>query len=95
MSGLDDIFRRIQDKLQLALKQGVALRRDNEKLKAELLEVKNSLHQRDELIRILELRIDVLKASKGEMPAEDRKQLEKKISQYIREVDKCIALLND
>lgn len=95
MAVLDDIIRRIHDKLQLAVRQSLALHKENEKLKAELQEARAGVTERDEMIRILELRIDVLKAAKGEMPEEDRKQLEKKINLYIREVDKCLALLND
>ncbi len=95
MSAPDDIIRRIQDKLQLVMRQLLALRKENEKLKAELQETKVAVGERDELIQILELRISVLKAAKGEMPAEDRKQLEKKISLYIKEVDKCLAYLKD
>ena len=92
---MDEFIRRIKEKLQQVLKQAVALRKENEKLKHELHETKAGICQRDELIQILELRIEVLKAAKGEIPAEDRKVLEKRINQYIKEVDKCLALLND
>lgn len=92
---LDDTIKRIQDKLQQAIKQAVAMRKENEKLRHELQELKARTGQKDELIQILELRIEVLKATKGEMPAADKKELEKKITQYIREVDKCLALLHD
>lgn len=92
---LDDTIKRIQDKLQQAIKQAVSMRKENEKLRHELQELKAETAQKDELIQILELRIEVLKATKGEMPAADKKELEKKITQYIREVDKCLALLHD
>lgn len=92
---LDDTIKRIQDKLQQAIKQAVSMRKENEKLRHELQELKAETSQKDELIQILELRIEVLKATKGEMPAADKKELEKKITQYIREVDKCLALLHD
>ncbi|MBE7173653.1 MAG: hypothetical protein INR73_23980 [Williamsia sp.] len=95
MAALDDTIKRIQDKLQQVVKQATAWRKENEKLRHELQELKASTRQKDELIQILELRIDVLKASKGEMPEADKKELEKKINQYIREIDKCLALLND
>lgn len=95
MAVMDEFIRRIQEKLQQVLKQAVAFRKENEKLRNELHETKACIGQRDELIQILELRIEVLKASRGEMGAEDKKLLEKRISQYIKEVDKCLALLND
>ena len=95
MAALDETIKRIQDKLQQAIKQTVALRKENEKLRHELHDLKAETRQKDELIQILELRIEVLKATKGELPAADKKELEKKITQYIKEVDKCLALLND
>ena len=95
MAVLDDTVRRIQDKLQQVIKQAVTWRKENEKLRHELQEIKAATKQKDELIRILELRIGVLKATKSEMPDADKKELEKKINQYIREVDKCLAMLND
>ena len=75
---MEELIRRIQEKLQQVLKQAVALRKENEKLRNELHEIKSGTGQRDELIQILELRIEVLKASKSNMPAEDKKQLEKR-----------------
>lgn len=77
------------------MKQAVTWQKENEKLQHELQELKADNKQKDELIKILELRIGVLKATRSEMPDADKKDLEKKISQYIREVDKCLALLND
>ena len=95
MAILDDILKRIQNKLQQVMEQAVIWRKENEKLRHELQELKADNKQKDELIQTLELRIDVLKTTKSEMPDTDKKDLEKKISQYIREVDKCLALLND
>ena len=95
MPSSDDLLKRIHDKLQQAIRQAVALRKENEKLKHDLQQCRQEAKQKDELMQILELRIDVLKAARLDMPAEDRKSLEKKINQYIKEVDKCLSLLND
>ena len=95
MAVLDEFIKRIHDKLHLAIKLAGMLRRDNEKLRAELHDLKAQASQKDELIQILELRIEVLKSARSEMPEADKKLLEKKINQYIREVDRCLALLND
>ncbi len=86
---------RIYDKLQQLLKRYASLQKENEKLKNELAESKNRDHQKEEALKLLNLRIEVLKASKGTMTEEEKKSFEKVISTYLREIDNCISLLND
>jgi hypothetical protein len=37
----------------------------------------------------------MLKASSGETDEQSRKEMERKLNLYIREIDRCIALLGD
>jgi hypothetical protein len=37
----------------------------------------------------------VLKMNSGALEQQDRKEMEKKINQYIREIDRCIAQLGE
>ena len=44
----------------------------------------------------LQQQLDLLKATRGAGTNEvDKQALEKRINQYLREIDKCIALLNE
>jgi len=95
MPGTEQHTRRIFEKLQQLLKQYTFLQKENEKLKNELAQSKNEAKQRDEHLQLLELRLEVLKAAKGEMTEDEKKSFEKKISLYLKEIDKCIALLNE
>jgi hypothetical protein len=38
--------------------------------------------------------ITILKVASGELSEKDKKDFERKINQYIREVDKCITFLS-
>ena len=91
---LDEHIARINEKLQQLLKQYLSLQKENEKLKTELLQVNNKAKVKDGQLELLAMRIEVLKASKGEMTEEEKKSFEKKINHYLKEIDKCIALLN-
>lgn len=83
----------VREKLQLlldrhddALKRVQQLSRENEKLKAQLSQANTetaTLHQQIDAIRI------------GSMPmdADAKKDLEKRINLYLKEIDKCMALL--
>jgi hypothetical protein len=53
------------------------------------------MKDKDDQIELLTLRLEVLKASKGDMTEPEKKSFEKKINQYLREIDKCIAFLNE
>ena len=39
--------------------------------------------------------ISILKVSSGDMSEKDKKQFEKKINQYLKEIDKCISYLEN
>jgi hypothetical protein len=46
-------------------------------------------------IRALEEQQYILKSAAGELNAVEKKAFEQTINKYIREIDKCIALLNE
>ncbi len=50
---------------------------------------------KDQRINTLEQQQHILKSAAGKMNDKDRKEFEQLINKYIREIDKCIHLLND
>jgi len=95
MSGVDQQLVRVNTKIQQLLKQYSLLQKENQKLKAELSDARSLLKQKDEQVEMTMLRLEVLKASKGEMTDEEKKSFQKKINQYLKEIEKCIAFLNE
>jgi len=95
MEELEQQVRRIHDKLQQVLKQRESLLKENSRLKEELSQLRQSEAHRSEQVDQLRQQAEILKAKKGEMPLEEKAVLEKRLSQYIREIDRCIALLGD
>ena len=91
--GIELRVRRIQEKLQLLLRQRDLLQKENGKLKEELRQLQRE--QGDQLLRLdqLQQQVDILKVTKTAMSEEEKKALEKKLGQYIREIDRCITLL--
>ena len=43
----------------------------------------------------LRQQVSILKASAGNMSEADKKEFEKRINSYLKEIDKCIALLGE
>ena len=88
-------LKRVHEKIQLLLKQHLALQKENERLKEDL----KKMHIRGEaLSRDAEKfrhQAEVLRLSGREVEETDKKMLEKRLNQYVREIDKCIALLQE
>jgi len=91
---VDHQFNTINDKLQLLLKQYNRLQKENDRLKEELAEARQvEMHSREQLEGFRQ-QVSILKVTSGEMNDRDKKDFEKKINQYIREIDKCISFLS-
>jgi len=93
MSLSEEQLKRIQDKLQQLLKQHDTLQKENKWLRTELSNSQGQLSVNNESIDQLKQQVEVLKLNTGEMNEEDKKQFEKRINMYLKEIDRCIAML--
>lgn len=96
MQELLNHINRIQEKLQGLQRQYLQLQRDNERL----VQQQQQFQEKDRLqqfrLEELERQLELVKATRpAQMNESDRQALEKRINQYLREIDKCIALLNE
>ena len=94
MASVDQQFNTLNDKLQQLLKQYNRLQKENERLREELLLVRNREAEMARQVEELQQHISIMKISSGDMSDKDKKEFERKINQYIREVDKCISFLS-
>ena len=91
---LDQYFNTINEKLQLLLRQQSRLKKENERLRVELQEWRSKEEVYQQQISELGQQIQILKLGAGEMNEKDKKDFERKINQYIKEIDKCISYLS-
>ena len=94
MNTTEQHLRRIQDKVQQLVKQHSVLQKENQSLKAELALVKKEASIARENSSTLKQQVEILRFSNGEMGEEDKKQFEKRINGYLREIDRCITMLS-
>jgi hypothetical protein len=87
-------LKRIQLKLQQLLKQYSLLQRDNHRLKEELRSAATHIESLQDTNDNLRQQVEVLKYTGGEMSDADKKDFEKKINTYIKEIDRCIGMLS-
>lgn len=95
MNTTEQHLKRIQEKLQQLLKHHAALQKENLLLKEELSNSKKNATQYQENAEYLKQQVEILKLSNGEMDEEEKKQFEKRINAYLKEIDKCITLLSE
>jgi regulator of replication initiation timing len=91
---VDQQFTTLNEKLQQLLKQYHRLQKENERLREELQQSRTREAETQSKVEELHQQIGILKLGAGEMNERDKKDFEKKINQYIREIDKCISFLS-
>ena len=95
MSDLEQHIKRINDKLQQLLKNYQQLQKDNER-QGRLIDTLQQAKEKDmQQINELQEKVSILKAASGQMNDADKKEFEKNINKYIREIDKCIGMLSE
>jgi chromosome segregation ATPase len=90
------------ERLEVIRNKATALARQYKTLEAEHAKLRSELDRRDaaeaqwrERTQALEKQLQLLKAASGLVDEKGRKELEKRINHYIREIDRCITLLGE
>jgi predicted nuclease with TOPRIM domain len=94
LSSLISHINLIQAKLQQLLRQYELLQKENAKQQQQIDHLQQDLFQHKEKMDELQQQNLILKASVTDMDPAEKKQLEQKIQQYIKNIDKCISLLS-
>jgi uncharacterized protein (DUF3084 family) len=88
-------IKNIQSKLQLLLKKHALLSKENYQLKKENENFQSKEKALIEKTEQLQMQVNFLKTSAGQMEGKDKIDFEKSINRYIRSIDKCINMLNE
>jgi predicted nuclease with TOPRIM domain len=94
MAATEIQLQRIQSKLQQLLKEFAVLQKENSRLNEKLELAYSEITANQENIDKLKQQVDVLKYSNGEMNEVDKKDFERKINAYVKEIDRCIVMLS-
>ncbi len=91
---VDEQLKNIQEKLQIVLKKLAALQKENEWLNNEYESLKKINLEKSETIEALQEKINILQAASGNMLPEEKTQFEKRITGYVKQIDKFIGMLS-
>lgn len=92
---MESNLKRIQDKIQLLARRSQSMQQETDRLRKALSSTAEKLKHAEEQIQALRTQVDVLKLNAGELVMADKKEIEKKINAYLKEIDRCIALLGE
>ena len=95
MAELELKIKTIQAKLQQLLKDYSGLQRENQRLEKEVAAANELRIQQQLQIDGLKQQVEVTKISSGNWNEKDKKEFEKRISSYVKEIDRCIVLLSE
>lgn len=91
---IDSQLKSIQQKLYQLVKQYLSVEKENLQLKKELEKYKLQDEQKSAELEALQQKLDVLSIGTDSWNTEDKADLQKRIDVYLKEIDKCLAILN-
>lgn len=91
----EESLQRISDKLQQLAQRYQMLYKENQQLTREIRVLKEREEEREKKINELELKLAAFKTATGRLDETEKKEIDKRLSHYIREIDRCIALLSE
>jgi hypothetical protein len=86
-------LKRIQDKLNVLLKRYAEVELENARLKESLKLAKDRNSLQEEGIEKMKQQLEIMKYSSAEMDDAEKKEFEKRINTYLKEIDRCIVML--
>lgn len=95
MSQLETHINRINNKLQEVLKRYDALKKQHVQQVETIQVLTAEKKAHEQKIRLLEEQQYLLKSMAGKLDEKEKKSFEQALGKYIREIDKCIAMLSE
>ena len=96
MANVENIYKEINQKIDRLIAKQETLKAENDKLKQKLEISKQAISGTELTIKELNEKIKVLSMAKSlSGDSESNKEMKLKINEMVREIDKCISLLNN
>lgn len=89
------ILKRIQDKLQRLLKEQQQLQAENDRMRQALEAAQAQLEKQQQDLESWKQKAEISQYTSGGMDEAEKKQFEKRINAYLKEIDRCITLLSE
>lgn len=95
MKQAEEHINRIHQKLQELVKRHQALQKKCTQQQTVISDLTRKQEENEKKIKLLEEQQLILKSAAGGLNVADKKAFEQTLNRYIREIDKCIAMLSE
>lgn len=89
------LIKQVLEKCIRLIKDYQYLQKQNEKLLDVVSTLKKREIENNAECDLLEQKLSILKAASGQMNEKDQKDFEKRITNYIKDIDNCIEILSE
>jgi len=91
----EDIISSLEEKIKQVIRVAEGLRANNSRLQQQVDELSGRLRDKDQEVEVLESKYQSLKLTKTMASSpEDVRNVKLQVNRMVREIDKCIALMN-
>ena len=94
MEEMQEQIQRIENKVQQLLKEYQLAQKEIQRLQKENDQLNSQLLSQAEQAKKFHQQVDAQNISGGNMEDKAKKDLEKRINTYLKDIDKCLALLH-
>ena len=70
------------------------MQKENQSLREELGQIKKQVEDFNVSSETLKQQVEILKYNNGEMDETEKKQFEKRLNSYLKEIERCITMLS-
>ena len=91
---MEDQLIRIEEKVLRLVKELGAAQKEIQRLNKENIRLKDELEAKTGQAEQLHQKVDALKINAGNLETGPKKDLEKRINTYLKDIDKCLSLLH-
>lgn len=94
MDGSSEQIQRIEDKVSQLLKKYNSAQKEIERLQKENNRLHEQIKSHSGQAEKLSKKTDAIKLTAGSLKSNSKSELEKRINTYLKDIDKCLALLH-
>lgn len=94
MSQLQEQIEQLKSQLRQLIRQHTLLQKETVKLKQELEKKDKQLASRAQELAQIQPHLDAARLDAGILQEDEKKELSRRIDAYLKEIDQCLALLN-
>lgn len=84
----------LQEKLQLLIREYRQLQKENSRLQKDIAVLQSGQQKKADQLAQLEQKVAAVQLTGGHRDEAEKARLQKKIDTYLKEIDKCLALLH-